>query len=78
MDPIALAQAGPVAILLFFIGALAAGFVKGTVVPGWLYRDAVARAEKAEAISEGAIAAVKQVADTVKAARNDRARPAGG
>lgn len=38
-DPIALADAGPVAILLVFIGALAFGFVKGYVVPGYLYRQ---------------------------------------
>ena len=38
-DPIALAQAGPVAILLVGIGALAWGFVKGWVVPGYLYRQ---------------------------------------
>lgn len=39
MDPIALADAGPVAILLVGIGLLALGFVRGYVVPGYLYRQ---------------------------------------
>ncbi len=38
-DPIALADAGPVAILLVGIGLLGFGFVKGYVVPGYLYRQ---------------------------------------
>lgn len=76
-DPQAIADGGPVVILLVGIAALVVGFVKGYIVPGWLYVQAVTRAEKAEAVSEGAIEAVKTVAETVKAA-NDRLRPPGG
>lgn len=39
MDPIALADAGPVAILLVFISAVVLGAVRGVWVPGWLYRQ---------------------------------------
>ena len=48
MDPIALAEAGPVAILLVGIGLLAIAFVRGYVVPGWIYKAAIDRAERAE------------------------------
>lgn len=53
------------------------GFIRGDLVPGWIYRAMVTRAEKAESISEGAIGAVKTVAETVKAARDDRPRTPG-
>jgi len=48
VDPVALADAGPVAILLVGIGLLALGFVRGYVVPGWIYKAAIDRAERAE------------------------------
>jgi hypothetical protein len=47
-DFIALAQAGPVAILLVGIGALAAAFVRGTIVPGFIYRQERDQRLKAE------------------------------
>lgn len=47
-DPVALSEAGPVAILLVFIGALTAAFIKGTVVPGWIYRQEREQRIKAE------------------------------
>lgn len=77
MDPISLAQAGPVAILLVFIAALATAFVKGTVVPGWVYQQQVIRADKAEAIAERAVAAVEAVTATVQKSLDDRSRSGG-
>jgi hypothetical protein len=47
MDPIALAQAGPVAILLVGIFLLARAFIKGDVVPGHIYQ--AERAQRIEA-----------------------------
>jgi hypothetical protein len=38
-DPVALAQAGPTTILLVGIAWLGLAFVRGWVVPGWIYRD---------------------------------------
>jgi hypothetical protein len=51
-DPVALSQAGPVAILIAGIIAMVIGFVRGDVVPGWLYRQERAQREKAEAQAE--------------------------
>jgi hypothetical protein len=48
INPLDLAQAGPVAILLVFIAVGVAAFVKGTVVPGWLYRQEREQRQKAE------------------------------
>lgn len=48
MDPLALAQAGPVAILLLGIGLLYRAFQKQDIVPGSLYRSQVDRADKSE------------------------------
>jgi hypothetical protein len=39
VDPIALADAGPVAILLVGIAAVALGFVRGYIVPGYMYKQ---------------------------------------
>lgn len=77
-DPIALAQAGPVAILLVFIGAVVIGAVRGDWVPGWLYRAQVERAEKAEEIARKAVLAVEKVTATVQKSLDDRARAAKG
>jgi hypothetical protein len=49
VDPVTLAQAGPVAILLVGIGLLYRAFIKGDVVVGSLYREQVERADKSEA-----------------------------
>lgn len=68
MDPVSLAQAGPVAILLVGIALLYRAFIKGDVVPGSLYRDTVARAEKAEIQAERNTDAIEAVAATLKAA----------
>jgi hypothetical protein len=74
LDPISLAQAGPVAILLVGIGALAAAFVRGTIVPGWLYTQEREQRIKAETQAERNTEALEAVASTVKAALDDRAR----
>jgi len=49
VEPVTLAQAGPVAILLVGIGLLYRAFIKGDVVVGSLYREQVERADKSEA-----------------------------
>lgn len=51
-DPIALSEAGPVAILLVGIGLLTLGFIRGYVVPGWLYRQEREQRIKAEIQAE--------------------------
>lgn len=76
-DPIALAQAGPVAILLVGIALLGWGFVKGYVVPGWLYRQERDGRLTAEAATLEAIQSIKEVTATVKKALDDR-RAEGG
>ena len=77
-DPIALAQAGPVAILLVGIGLLAWAFIKGWIVPGWLYIAQVKRAEAAEEIARKAVAAVEKVTATVQKSLDERARASKG
>jgi hypothetical protein len=49
VDPLSLAQAGPVAIVLVGIALLYRAFIKGDIVVGSLYRDQVVRADKSEA-----------------------------
>jgi hypothetical protein len=72
VDPVALAQSGPVAILLVILGALFAAIVRGDLVPGFIYRAAVARAEKAEAIAELAVKNVEAVTAAVQKSIDDR------
>jgi hypothetical protein len=72
VDPVALAQAGPVAILLFILGALFAAIVRGDLVPGFIYKAAVLRAEKAEAIAELAVKNVENVTAAVQKSLDDR------
>lgn len=73
MDPVALADAGPVAILLVGIGLLGLGFVKGYVVPGWLYRQEREQRIKAETAAERNTDAIAAVTATVQKALDDRA-----
>lgn len=72
MDPVTLAQAGPVAILLVGIGFLYRAFVKGDIVPGTVYRAAVERAERAETQAERNTDALEAVTQTVKTALERR------
>jgi hypothetical protein len=60
-DPIELAQDGPVAILVVFIFAIVAGFLRQWVVPGWLYRQERTARLKAEATVERLTRAAKTV-----------------
>lgn len=60
------------------MSVLGAGFVKGWLVPGWMYVAAVKRAERAEAVAVKALASVDAVTATVKQSLDDRSRPAGG
>ena len=71
-DPVALAEAGPVAILLVGIGLLTWGFVKGYVVPGWLYRQEREQRVKAEIQAERNTDALEAVAATVQKALDAR------
>ena len=75
MDPVALAQAGPVAILLVFISAIVIGAIRGYWVPGWLYvqeRDQRLKAEvQAERNSES-LALLARFADARRLDPTDR------
>jgi hypothetical protein len=65
IDPSALAQAGPVAILIVGIGLLFRAFVKGDLVPGYIYRAEVDQRQRAETQAErnaDALAALAKVA----------------
>ena len=73
MDPVALAQAGPVAILVTGIAFLYRAFVRGDIVPGSIYRAVVERAEKAEIQATRNTDALEAVTATVKAALEQRA-----
>lgn len=70
----ALAQAGPVAILLVFIAAVCVAFVRGTIVPGYLYEREREQRLKAETDAEANLAAIKEVTATVKAVLDERRR----
>lgn len=59
MDP---AQWGPVSLLVAGIGALFAAFVRGDIVPGWIYKAAIKRAEKAEAVADRAVGLAEDMA----------------
>jgi hypothetical protein len=48
------------------------GFLHGDLVPGWIYKAAIARAEKAETQAERNTEAIRTIADTVEAATRDR------
>jgi hypothetical protein len=52
MDPVALAQAGPVAILLVGILMLFRAFVRGDIVPGHIYVAEREQRQKAETQAE--------------------------
>jgi hypothetical protein len=78
VDPLSLTQAGPVAILLAGIYGLWRAFVRGDIVPGSLYREAIARAEKAETQAERNTDALEAVTATVKQALEQRAAGPGG
>ncbi len=56
------------------LGFMVIGFLRGDLVPGWLYKAAIARAEKAEVQAERNTDALEAVALTVKSALDDRAR----
>jgi hypothetical protein len=65
VDPIALAQAGPAAVLLFVLIALFRAVVRGDLVPGFIYRAEVEQRQKAETQAErnaDALAALAKVA----------------
>ena len=68
LDPVQLSEAGPVAILLAGIGLLALGFVRGYVVPGWLYRQERDQRLKAETQAERNADNIEAIVSTVRAA----------
>jgi hypothetical protein len=61
-----------VAILLAAVAFLYRAFVRGDIVPGSLYREAIARAEKAETQAERNTDALEAVTATVKLALEQR------
>jgi hypothetical protein len=67
VDPVTLAQAGPVAILLAGIGLLYRAFIKGDLVPGSIYRAMEERAIKAETQQERNAETLRDVVAVVKA-----------
>lgn len=69
-----LAQAGPVAILLVGIVLLFRAFVRGDIVPGWLYRLEQEQRMKAET---SAIRNSEALAVLAKVAVNGRLHDAG-
>ncbi|HEY6568593.1 MAG TPA: hypothetical protein VI341_13840 [Actinomycetota bacterium] len=75
-DPVVLAEAGPVAILLVGIGALTIGFVRGWVVPGWLYHQEREQRLKAETQAERNTDAIEAIAAAVRSSLNERNRGA--
>lgn len=73
------------AILIAGIGLLYRAFVKGDVVPGSIYREAISRAERAESRAdkndiqvERNTDALETVISTVKSALDQRDGPARG
>lgn len=63
------------ALLIAGISFIVLGAIRGDWVPGWVYRAAVARAEKAEAIAELAVTNVEKVTAAVQKSLDDRSRP---
>lgn len=61
MDPVTLAQAGPVAILLVGIGLLFRAFKNGDMVPGHIYLAERAARIKAEASRDELVADLRAV-----------------
>jgi hypothetical protein len=62
VDPVALAQAGPVAILLVGIGLLARAFIRGDFVPGHIYKSEQAQRIKAETLVDDLVKALAALA----------------
>jgi uncharacterized membrane protein YciS (DUF1049 family) len=71
-DPVALAEGGPVVILLVGIGFVALGFLRGYVVPGWLYQQEREQRIKAETQAERNTEAIERVTAVVQKALDDR------
>lgn len=68
------ADAGPVALLIAGISFVVLGAIRGDWVPGFIYRAAVQRAEKAEAVAELAVKNVEKVTLVVQASLDERSR----
>ena len=77
IDPITLAQAGPVAILLFGITMVVIGFTRGDIIPGFVYRQEQAQRAKAEAQAERSTEAMAALTATVQKALDVLLRDAG-
>ena len=77
IDPITLAQAGPVAILLTGITLLVIGFTRGDLVPGYIFKAEQAQRAKAEAQAERSTEAMAALTATVQKALDVLLRDAG-
>lgn len=74
----ALEKGGLVVILLVGIGLIGLGFIRGFIVPGWLYRQEREARLKAETQAERQTDALEELVETVKAALDDARRDSGG
>jgi hypothetical protein len=74
VDPVALAQAGPVAILLIGIGLLFRSFIKGDIVPGFIYRLEQEQRIKAETQAERNADSIAELAKAATVAHESRAK----
>lgn len=70
-----LAQAGPVAILLAGIVLLFRAFIRGDIVPGWLFRLEQEQRQKAEIQAERNADALAALAAAAVSARSDAGPP---
>jgi len=68
----ALEKGGLVLILLVGIGLIGLGFIRGYIVPGWLYRQEREARLKAETQAERQTDALEELVATVKATLDDR------
>lgn len=71
-DPISLAAAGPWAVVVAIGLGLALAFVKGWIVPGWIYKDERTRSDRIEAALTALTKTVESMADDLAWNSRDR------
>lgn len=75
--PVALADAGGWAVVVAMITGLGIGFVRGWLVPGFVYRREVERGDKADIVSERTADAMEKLVADWRAERDERKRGGG-